>query len=64
MLFLCFLPDLFGGIEVDTVSFQLRFPKDQLVNLKDSSSGMVECRTITKNDLRSLAIRYQGSAPG
>ena len=44
----------FLGIEVDTVSFQLRLPKDKLASLKDSLSGMVERRTITKKDLQSL----------
>ena len=44
----------FLGIEVDTVSFQLRLPKDKLASLKDSLSGMVERRTITKKDLQRL----------
>ena len=49
----------FLGIEVDRVSFQLCLPKGKLASLKDSLSGMVEPRTITKKDLQSLTDLLQ-----
>ena len=44
----------FLGIEVDTVSLQLRLPKDKLANLKETLSYSVQRRTISKKDLQRL----------
>ena len=44
----------FLGIEVDTVSFQLRLPKDKLMNLKESLRDSVLRRTISKKELQRL----------
>ena len=44
----------FLGIEVDTVSLQLRLPSDKLANLKDSLNGSIQRRTMSKKDLQKL----------
>ena len=42
------------GIEVDTASFQLCLPHDELANLNVSLSDSIQRRTISKKDLQKL----------
>ena len=44
----------FLGIEVDTVSLQLRLPSDKLANLKDSFNDSIHRRSMSKKDLQKL----------
>ena len=44
---------------MDTVSLQLRLPKDKLANLKETLSYSVQRRTISKKDLQRLMGLFQ-----
>lgn len=44
----------FLGIEVDTMSLQVRLPRDKLVSLKDSLRYSIQRRTLTKKELQRL----------
>ena len=44
----------FLGIEVDTVSFQLRLPRDKMFRLREALLSCIQRRSLTKKELQSL----------